>query len=202
MPDKLNRITSEAVHKATGKTWDEWIAFLDKLGAKEMEHKEVARMLYDDKYIKTGWWAQMVTVGYEYAHGRRVTGETEGAGFEIGVQKTFPISSAKAWELVTSAEGVKIWLGEDANFKVSRGATYKTADGVTGEVRSFEKAKRLRFTWQSPKLKEPATVQILFIPTGENTSIRFHQEKLSRVEEREAMRRHWQQVLEKLSRLM
>jgi len=201
MPNKLNRISSEAVHKATGKTWDEWISFLDKLGAKEMEHKEIARMLYDEGHVRSGWWCQMVTVGYEYSHGRRVVGETEGAGFEIGVQKSFPLTIEKAWDLVTSPEGIKIWLGE-ADFKIKRGVTYRTLDGTEGEVRSFEKEKRLRFTWKPAKRLEPATVQILFIPSGDHTSIRFHQEKLTRLEERELMRKHWQGVLNRLSKLI
>jgi len=39
-----------------------------------MAHKQITRLLYDKKYIKSSWWCQMVTVGYEYEKGKRVIG--------------------------------------------------------------------------------------------------------------------------------
>ena len=68
------------------------------------------RLLQDKGYIRSGWWCQTIAVGYEYARGRRAVGQTKTAGFEIGVQKTFPISPEKAWELITGPTGRKIWL--------------------------------------------------------------------------------------------
>jgi hypothetical protein len=35
-------ISSEAVRKATGRTWAEWLRLLDKAGAKKMAHGEIA----------------------------------------------------------------------------------------------------------------------------------------------------------------
>lgn len=32
----LNRVSSDAIKKATGKTWDEWVVILDKLGPGEI----------------------------------------------------------------------------------------------------------------------------------------------------------------------
>lgn len=45
MPDKINNISSQALKKATGKGWDEWIRLLDKEGAAKMTHKEIARFI-------------------------------------------------------------------------------------------------------------------------------------------------------------
>jgi GNAT superfamily N-acetyltransferase len=66
----------QLVRRPTGKTWEAWIALLDKEGAGQMSHKEIAALLLDKGYIEKGseWWAQTVTVGYEYAKGRRVIG--------------------------------------------------------------------------------------------------------------------------------
>ncbi len=225
MTDKINRITSEAVKKATGKTWDEWIELLDARGANTLQHRDIAKFLYDEGLIKSGWWAQMVTVGYEYAHNRRTMGETEGAGFEIGVQKTFDLTPDEAWDFITSAKGMAVWLGKPTEIAFERGYQYETEDGVKGEIRSIDKARRLRFTWQPPGRKEPSTVQILFLPNGDPSTastnfsrnsatvsgltrdgsevnkcaIRFHQERLKDAAERETMRKHWQKVLEQLS---
>ena len=47
MRQVVHPISVEAVKKATGKTWDEWFILLDRLGAGKMEHKLIARLLYD-----------------------------------------------------------------------------------------------------------------------------------------------------------
>ena len=44
-------------------------------------------------------------------------------------------------------------------------------------------------------------MQIYLAPSGEKTSIRFQQEQLSSLEERELMRDHWRRVLTELSKL-
>ena len=54
-----------------------------------MPHKEIARLLFEKGYIENGWWGQMVTVGYEYARGRRIVGQPETTGFEIVAKTVF-----------------------------------------------------------------------------------------------------------------
>lgn len=75
MPDKLTGKSSESVKKATGKTWDEWIKLLNKLGAKDMPHKDIASLIQEKSFIKkskswlahrsfnVGWWAQSIVAG-------------------------------------------------------------------------------------------------------------------------------------------
>ncbi|OGY25568.1 MAG: hypothetical protein A2Z24_01755 [Candidatus Woykebacteria bacterium RBG_16_44_10] len=155
--------------------------------------------------MKNGWWAQTVTVGYEYAKNRRTLGETESVGFEIGVQRTLPVSQTKAWELVTSPQGMGVWLGEISGLKFEPGEKFETRECTKGEIRTVDKGTKLRLVWQPPFLKKPSTLQIYLLcsrNTPNKTNFRFHQEKLSSSAEREKMRRHWQQVLTKLSKLL
>lgn len=203
MQKAINRVSSEAVKNATGKTWDEWIKILDKEGAKNMPHKDIARLLKDKKYIKSGWWCQMVTVGYEYVKGRRVLGETKDAGFEIGVTKTIKISPKAAWDFLVSSKGRDIWLGKVSRFTLKPGARYETKEGTTGEIRTIKKGERIRLTFQQKAMKSPSTLQVTITPrkTTKGTCISFHQEKLSDQKSREKMRTHWQAVLEKLAKL-
>jgi uncharacterized protein YndB with AHSA1/START domain len=63
-------VGSEAVARATGRAWDEWLKLLDRAGAKAMPHKEIALML-SRKFEVPDWWSQMVTVGYEQARASR-----------------------------------------------------------------------------------------------------------------------------------
>ena len=63
-------MSDAAVKAKTGKTWAEWIAALDKAGAKAMSHKEITKLL-SSRHKLADWWSQMVTVGYERAKGLR-----------------------------------------------------------------------------------------------------------------------------------
>ncbi len=195
------RISDAAVRKATGKDWDEWFAVLDSEGADALPHKQIARLLNDKGYIASSWWCQTVTVAYEYARGKRVVGRTESAGFEIGVQKTLPLTPAQAWDLLTQPEGLALWLGTVPCLRWEKGAAFATAEGTRGEIRSFTPGKHLRLTWQPPHFATPSTLQVSLTPGGKKTALRFHQENLPSAEAREQMRAHWRDVFQKLAEL-
>jgi hypothetical protein len=59
-------VGAEAVKAKTGKVWADWFKLLDKAGARKLAHPEIATLLHE-KHGLSGWWAQMVTVGYEQA---------------------------------------------------------------------------------------------------------------------------------------
>lgn len=181
---KINKTSAESVKKATGKNWDQWVAIIDRFGGKKMSHKEIAAKLYNDKLIKSGWWCQMVTVGYEYAKGRRVVGQTLSVGFEIGVQKMVHLPKKKVWQIINSSAGKKIWQGK-----------------AKVELRTKKEEERMRLRFIPPGRKQPTVLQIyLSCPRNEmnKTTVGFHHEKLSGLAERNKMRRHWQKVLVKL----
>ena len=59
---KAAGISDEAVKKATGKTWKQWIAALDKAGCRKLDHKTIAKYV-NDHFEVGDWWGQMITVG-------------------------------------------------------------------------------------------------------------------------------------------
>ena len=63
-------ISDTAVRAKTGKGWEEWFAILDEWDAKEKGHTASAKHLRDELGVSP-WWAQAVTVRYEYARGLR-----------------------------------------------------------------------------------------------------------------------------------
>ncbi|MCY4436210.1 MAG: SRPBCC domain-containing protein [Chloroflexi bacterium] len=201
MGESQRKISDAAVRKATGKGWDAWFVLLDGEGAKALPHKQIARLLHEKSYIENGWWCQTVTVEYERARGKRVLGGTESAGFQIGVQKTLPLSPEHAWDLITQPEGLALWLGTATDLRWEKGATYETPEGTRGEMRSFTAGKHLRLTWQPPDFQTPSTLQVSLEPSSTKTAVRFHQEKLTSAEAREQMRAHWREVLHKLAEL-
>jgi uncharacterized protein YndB with AHSA1/START domain len=200
MTDSINGISAEAVRRATGKNWDEWIRVLNDAGARDWPHKVIAKWLHDQKLITSGWWCQGVTVGYEYHLGRRIVGETADAGFEIGVQKTFDLDALAVWELITSPTGLKVWLGTD-DVKLEKGSRYSTPAGTEGEIRTIDAGKKLRLRWQPMGWDKMTTLQLTLLPRGHKTSINFHQEKLENSRQRQAMKQHWQEVLNRLKEL-
>lgn len=199
MKPKDRRISDDAVHNATGRRWDEWFTLLEEEGAAEMPHPDIVRLLMDRGHIEdgNGWWAQAVTVEYEYHLGRRTLGQTSNAGFEIGVQKTLPVTVDEAWALVVGA-GRGVWLGaEMPDLEFDAGST-ASAEGYQVEIRTIRDRERIRLRWQPPGRPEPTVLQLHFGDKGDRTALRVHQEKLSNPDERERMKEHWRGVLGRL----
>ena len=130
----------------------------------------------------------------------RVVGQTKDVGFQIGVRKTFDIPIQQAWGLITSVEGINLWLGESADFHLEPGEAYQINDGATGEVRVVKPGSHFRLTWQPQGWQRPSLIQVRVIPSGRKTMISFHQEHLPGQPEREQRRQHWQKVLETLQK--
>ena len=195
------KISDAAVRKATGKNWDEWFALLDSKGAAALTHKQIVRLLHERGCLSSAWWRQTVTVEYERVRGKRVLGQAVGAGFQIGVQKTLPLTPAAAWSLIAEPPGRALWLGTAPDLRWAKGAAYETAEGTRGEIRSFTPGKHVRLTWQPPHFSTPATLQVSVTPSGKKAAVRFHQEKLADAETREEMRQHWRGALAKLAEL-
>jgi hypothetical protein len=79
----------DALVNATGKALGDWFAVLDGHDARELPHKDIARLLQDE-YGVSGWWSQNVTVEYEKHIGRRETGQTQAGDYETTVTRTLP----------------------------------------------------------------------------------------------------------------
>lgn len=198
---KLDGVSSEAVQKATGHDWAEWISLLDKAGAKKWNHKEIVAYLKETHKL-SAWWQQTVTVAYEKSKGRRVVGQTADTGFQVGVQRAFPIGLDDAWSLLSSRKGIACWLGNVGHFSLTEGKTYKTDTGIEGEIRVVKPGNRVRLTWHRPGMKRPATLQIGLAKSGPKTSFRVHLEHLASQKSRDEMKSHWRGVLEELARLI
>lgn len=131
----------------------------------------------------------------------RVIGQTKDAGFQIGVRRTLPLSSAAAWRLLTSPEGLALWLGETSIERFEPEVRYRLPNGTEGEIRVVVPNDRLRMTWQPPGWSRPSTIQIRLLPKGHSTTIAFHQEWLPDATAREERRAHYDAVLSELARL-
>lgn len=123
-------------------------------------------------------------------------GKTEGAGWEIGVSKTVDHPIDEVFAFLTSPDGTALWLGHDVHELGEPGHTFKTAEGTTGEIRSYRPGDRIRLTWKPKDWDHESTVQVTVTTKGDDrTTLQFHQERLTGGAERERQRTHWRDVL-------
>ncbi|MGD2070978.1 MAG: SRPBCC domain-containing protein [Gemmatimonadota bacterium] len=186
-----------AVQDATGRDWDGWKTWLDARGGPELDHRELVARIAGDGGVESRWWQQMVANGYEKLIGRRATGETREAGFQIGAQKTVSAPPDAVWRWVTSPEGVRTWLGAGAPPGLVEGESYTLDDGSTGEVRVVKEESHVRLTWHPGGWPRPSTIQLR---TGghedpRRTVVSLHQEHIPGPAEREARRARFKEAL-------
>jgi hypothetical protein len=136
---ELAGMSDAAVAKKTGRTWKEWVGVLDKDGAAGLPHGEIATLLYE-RHKLDGWWAQMVTVGYERIRGLREKGQRRDGTYEVSKSKTYPVSVAELWKVFMRC---KEWL-DGEKLRMSKATKHKTmrlkwSDGTPVEAYFVEK---------------------------------------------------------------
>ncbi|HUP98545.1 MAG TPA: hypothetical protein VM073_11410 [Usitatibacter sp.] len=120
---RIAGVGNEAVLKATGRAWEEWLKVLDRAGAKAMPHKEIALML-SRKFSVPNWWSQMVSVGYEQARGLRKAHE-KGSGFSATASRTVGASLDQLYAAWSDGAQRMRWL-PDAPVQVRRSTSGKS----------------------------------------------------------------------------
>lgn len=154
-------VGSEAVARATGRAWSEWLKVLDKAGAKTMSHKDIALML-SRKFDVPDWWSQMVTVGYEQARGLRVMHQ-KASGFAANASKTVGTSVERLYGAWMDPAQRARWL--EAPIEIRRSTDGKsiritwTVGGTNVDVGFFSKGPAKSVVQvEHGKLKDTAAV--------------------------------------------
>lgn len=177
---KIAGISGEAVKGKTGKNWQEWIAVLDKAGARKLNHKQIATYLYDVHKVP-GWWAQMVTVGYEQSRGLRQKHQKP-EGYEISGSKTIEVPVVKAFTAWESEKLRRRWL-KDPGFTIRKATPHKS----------------LRITWVDGK----ASVEVNFYSKGEGKcQVAVQHSKLVDAKQAERMKEYWGEQLARLKEVL
>src|SRR6185503_6331847 len=101
-------MSDAAVKAKTGKDWAGWFGALDKAGAANLKHPQIARLLYE-KHGVQGWWSQMVTVEYELARGLRIRHQTA-TGFSVSASKTLTTTLSALYTATADATKRRQWF--------------------------------------------------------------------------------------------
>lgn len=174
------RISDESVKKATGKTWSEWFTILNKAGAKKMEHKTVAELLYK-RYRLSLWWSQMVTVQFEQEIKGRKKHETA-SGYQISKSITLDSSIAKIFHSINSPIKRVIWLKDP---------------GII--ITKSNKDKSIRAKWVDGNTN--IEVQ-LYLKDDFKTQVVVQHNKLSSAKEAEQFKKYWSKQLNNLKKYL
>lgn len=178
---KANGISSEAVAKATGKTWDEWLALLDRAGADKMKHADIARYLHE-KAKCPDWWCQMVTVGYEQERGLREKFQSCNGVYVANASKTIGVPLARLYSAWNDPQSRSRWFPKQ---------------DIT--IRKANKDKSMRITWE----EDGSSLEVNFYAKGpEKSSVAMSHSKLADAAAVLKRKEYWGQALEKLKNLL
>lgn len=116
---KLAGMSDDAVRAKTGCDWNRWVHWLDRAGAAKMPHRDIVNYVFEKQKI-SGWWAQMVTVGYERIRGLREIGQRRSGTYEISKSKTLAVPIAKLYRAFSHKRARERWLpGADITIRTS-----------------------------------------------------------------------------------
>ena len=177
---RLAGVGAEAVMRATGRPWSEWLAVLDRAGARKMAHKDIA-LLLSRKFGVPDWWGQMVTVGYEQARGLRAARE-RADGFAATASRTVHAPVGRLFDAWSDVQSRGRWL-LDAPLEVRR-----SVDG-----------KSMRMTWSAGD----SNVDVSFQSRGPGKSqVAVEHARLKSAASARTQKAFWAAALDRLKALL
>lgn len=192
-----NPLTNEACKAATGRTLDEWFAYLDEFDGLAKGRKLINNHLYGDLKIDI-WWTSAIAVEYERARGVK---EKDGRykGYFICSTKTINAPIDKVYSQWASADALSKWFGP-VQAEVSDGGQFKTAEGHQGTFKRVRENKDLRFTWSGPEGESLVDVQFQDKGNGK-TGLLVNHDRLQTRAEADGVRAAWGEALNRLKSL-
>lgn len=188
-------IFREALKRETGCSWPEWVARLQREADSSWSH-EALRAWVEEEASVPGEWAERLALQYGQLLGRVPTGVTKDAGVQLGIRRTIAAPPASVWQHLVSPEGRMLWLGTVHDFRLERGYTFRTAEGLEGKLTAVDPPRKLRLNWQPADWDKRSRLQIYVLAAGQGAAVAIHQEMLEDIYMRELMLRHWETVIE------
>ena len=142
------------IERATNRSWDEWIQFMDSIDARSLNHHEIATKVLeelDGKIDNIGWWAQSVTVAYEQYIGRRIPGQRPDGTFQTSVSKSTKL-------------GMKLLMNKWVDFAAK---DQDVLDLIAGDVRVSGTENRI--TWRT-KADDASSITVISEPKKDGSA--------------------------------
>jgi uncharacterized protein YndB with AHSA1/START domain len=169
-----------AIREKTGRTWEEWTRTLDKEGAAQMSHRDIAQVVHA-KFKVADWWTQTVTVGYERIKGLRARGQRRDGSYEASKSRTYNVPVTVLFDAWAKAARRRRWL-----------------NGASVKVRTATAPKSMRLGWDDGSI-----VAVGFYPKGASkSSVAVQHTRLRDRESAPAFREYWTERLDALGQLL
>ncbi|HZK51664.1 MAG TPA: hypothetical protein VFD47_08895 [Actinomycetota bacterium] len=167
------RMSDAKIQEATGKKWDRWFAILDRWGARDKKHGEIARFLIE-KHEVAGWWAQTISVYYERDRGMRMKHQNS-QDFSVSASKTIAVPVDVLFDAFVDSRKRKKWL----------------TDGAM-TLRTSQPERTARFNWEDGSTR----VNIGFTDKGPSkATVSLAHERLADADEAETAKTFWKERL-------
>jgi hypothetical protein len=177
-------ISDEAVRTRTGCDWKSWFFYLDRRGAKKLDHKGIVKLVGEapTKQRVSGWWQQMVTVAYEQARGLRKKHQKPD-GYQVSASRTFAVPAGRAFAAFTNIRLRRRWLG--GTLLVSRATRNKSVRGA----------------W--PREAGGGRIDVNFYPRGNGkTQVALQHSKLASAGAAARQKSYWKGQFDRLEKLL
>jgi hypothetical protein len=172
-------IADATIAGRTGRTWEQWVHSLDKAGAHQWTHRDIARHVRRE-YGVADWWTQAVTVGYERIKGLRAIGQRRGGAYEASKSKVFAVPVARLYRAFHDPRTRRRWLQ------------------VTLTMRTAVPNKSMRAIWA-----DGTAVEFYFVAKGADRSqVAVQHRKLADKAAADAMKAWWAERLGVLATLL
>ena len=126
-------------------------------------------------------------------------GQTKDGTFQFGLRKTFPQKHKEVWDFMFSKKGLLIWLGEIDLDQLEIKKEFVLSNGLSGKINTFKPYSHIRMVWKNKNWKNDAHLQVRIYPSKEKTVISFAHEKLKDHQQREEVKKHWNDIMDELS---
>ena len=177
----MQTMNTDNFSASTGRSWEQWLAFLTGIGAGKLSHTEIAQKVFDTGDA-SGWWSQSITVAYEQHIGRRVPGQDADGSYAVSATKTLTGTMDQALARWTALVGKR----RDFNSVPMTG---------TAEHSATEKWRYWRCA-----LADGTRVKLtIFQKTRDKAGLAIEQAKLQSAEAIEPWRSFWKGLLRQLS---
>ena len=99
-----------AIERATGRSWDDWLAYFASIQANTLDHHAIATHLLtelDGMVDNLGWHAQATSNAYEHFIGRRVPGQQPDGTFRLSVSRSTTLAMPELmveWQKFAAAD--------------------------------------------------------------------------------------------------
>jgi uncharacterized protein YndB with AHSA1/START domain len=165
-------VSTDAVARRTGKTWDDWFEVLDSAGAATLDQRGIIAILAQKHGIGP-WWQQMIAVGYESLRAKSDK-PALADGFQISETCTLRAPISRVFKLWNDASERARWLADDRFV-----------------VKSATPGKALRARWG----KGNSQVAVSFSEKAGKTEVAVEHQQIESRTAADQMKAYWQKKL-------